>query len=459
MSNYRPIALIPVFSKIFEKVIYKSLYSYLEKSNILVKQQKGFRKQKTINMAIHDLLLPILSNMDSRKPVCAIFTDLTKAFDYVDYSVLLYKLERYGIRGNVLELFRSYLTNRRQFVEITQICSKTCCENKYKSESEIIKYGVPQGSVLGPLLFLVYINDLPEQINHPMVLFADDSTIVIECDNPNTYGNEINMTLNKMISWFEKNNLKINLEKTKIMHFYQRIPNNNLNINYLGTTIEPVTTIKFLGINIDNNLTWRSQTDEVCKKLNKFTYVLYKLSKIVNLESVLAAYHGYVVSVLRYGVIYWGNSVDRESVFRAQKRCVRAMCGLNIKESCQPFFIRLKILTLPSLYIYETNVFVKTNLSLYKIATKSYYRKLRDKNKSELEVTHGKTALMNKSILSMAQKIFNKLPETIKTLNLDNFKKELLKILINKCYYSVKAYLDDNSIITASDNSAQPHLF
>lgn len=279
-----------------------------------------------------------------------------------------------------------------------------------------------------------------------MVLFADDSTVVVKCDDPNTYEAEINLTLNKIITWLNNNNLVINLEKTKIMHFYQRIPNINLDINYLGTKIESATMTRFLGVIIDNNLSWKAQTEDICKKVNTFAYALYKLAKIVSIESLLMAYHGYVASTLRYGIIYWGNSVNKEYVFKAQKRCIRAMCGLQSTDSCQPLFKSLKILTLPSLYIYEVNIFVKTNMHLYEIAFKSQYRKLRDKNKLELKVPFAGTALMRKSFFCMAQRIFNKLPCSIKKLNLVNFKRKLCTILIQKCYYCLSDYFDDSSL-------------
>lgn len=189
-------------------------------------------------MAIYDLLETVLKNVDKRIPVSALYMDMSKAFDYVDHRILLDKLYRYGIRGNIYDLIKSYLSDRRQTTQISKICFKTKTEQIYSSDVREMRYGVPQGSVLGPLLFLIYINDMPDTIDHPMVLFADDSTVIFSRKNLKSYEADINKTLNTIIEWLTKNNLKINLNKTKLMTFQQRtnyVP--NLTIAYKGQKI------------------------------------------------------------------------------------------------------------------------------------------------------------------------------------------------------------------------------
>jgi hypothetical protein len=153
------------FSKVVEKVMNETLYNYLEKYNLLAAEQKGFRRNKSINMAIYDLIHSIIKNIDNRNHICAIFMDMTRAFDYVDHSILLKKLNAYGIRGNVLDLMKSYLSGREQYTELSQICMSSKCVKAYRSEKRQIKYGVPQGSVLGLYCFYSTLMTFPDMSN------------------------------------------------------------------------------------------------------------------------------------------------------------------------------------------------------------------------------------------------------------------------------------------------------
>ncbi|RVE47697.1 hypothetical protein evm_007686 [Chilo suppressalis] len=249
MNNYRPIALNPVMSKIYEKYIYKEMYTYLERKNIFCQEQNGFRQNKNINKALFEFLNNVISNMDKRNPISAIYCDMTQAFDHVKHDILLKKLDAYGIRGNILKLIESYLVDRKQYTVISQINPKSGLEEHYCSETRIVKYGVPQGSTLGPLFFNVYINDLPKSVNCPITLFADDSTLTIPCNDPDIYEYDIKNSLTSVISWLDNNNLKINLEKTQLMTFKQRINNDRpLKIDYQNFDICEVESAKFLDL-------------------------------------------------------------------------------------------------------------------------------------------------------------------------------------------------------------------
>lgn len=446
LVNYRPIARISIFSKIIEKIIYESIYNFLTKHHILCNEQKGFWKNKNINMAIFDFLCEVMPKVDSKIPVCAIYADMSKAFDCVDHDTLLTKLDAYGIRGNALNLIKTYLKGRKQCTEISSLCIKSRREIKTLSSFKHIKYGVPQGSVLGPLLFLLYINDLPRNISNPMVLFADDSTSIVSCTNKDSYVTDIHNSISSLIKWLENNNLVINLQKTKTMHFHQRTPTVDTNINYDGQIIEKVNSAKFLGILIDSQLTWKPQAENICKRLSTAAFMLHNLSKKVDTPTVLLAYHGLVMSVLRFGLIFWGNCSERESIFKAQKRCLRAIFGLKVTDSCVPIFKSQKLLTFPCLYILELAIFVITNKCLFPTVTSTRKRDtaLRSQYQNLLSIGVFKTSLLKKSVICMAPIIYNKIPNQIKNLPLQKFKKCFTELLVDKCYYSVQDFLDDN---------------
>jgi hypothetical protein len=440
INCYRPIALIPIIAKIFEKVIYHIIYSYFEKFNLFSTEQIGFRKNKNINMAMHNLLETVITAMDKRIPVAALYMDLTKAFDFVDHGILLKKMEAYGVRGVALTLLKSYLSNRKQATAITKICLKSCKEIKYLSDYRDVKYGVPQGSILGPLMFIIYINDLPNIVKQQIILFADDSTVIFTGPDALTLSLEIRQTLQNIINWLNSNNLLINLDKTNIMTFKNRGEPITLDVSYLNKKIETTNQTKFLGINIDNNLNWKTHAEYVRGKLSQFSYALYMLAKVADIGTVVTAYHAFAGSILRYGIIFWGNSCLKEYIFKAQKKCIRAMWKLQQTDSCKPYFIKFNILTLPCIFILEVAIYVKSNLHMFK-TFKSTRR-----NKNLVQIMSN-SELYKKSVFCLAPAIYNHLPKALKDIGcLAVFKVHLKKFLQKKGYYTINEYLTDKSL-------------
>ena len=247
INNYRPVSILPLFSKIYERIMYNRLWSFIKKHNLLYKYQFGFREKHGTDVAVIVLIDKIMSAFNDGEMVLRVFLDFSKAFDTVDHKILLSKLYHYGIRGLALDWFKSYLTDRKQFVSF----------NGSLSKEDIIKCGVPQGSILGPLLFLLYINDM---VNASVILFAllfaDDTSVFVSGKNLCSLIEIMNNELGKLAEWMCINKLSLNVKKTKFMLFTIRnVPiSDTLYIN--GETIERVDNFKFLGVLIDAKLTW-----------------------------------------------------------------------------------------------------------------------------------------------------------------------------------------------------------
>lgn len=266
------------------------------------------------------LICSTTNYLDKKIPVVVIFFDMTRAFDFVDHMTLLRKCENYGIRGFALGWLEKYLKNRQQCVEIVSLNKDH--ESSVRSYFKNNNYGVPQGSILGPLLFLLYINDLPEVIKHQCVLFADDISIIIpNDDNLMTYEMKINEAVISVIDWLQRNNLSVNLSKTKYIKFSTiNAKNYSVHIKINDESIEETDSIKFLGITLDKYCNWKKHIMNICSKLSGFVYAIKKLRTLSDKKTALIVYYGYVESILRYGLIIWGNSTDAHKAFIVQKK-------------------------------------------------------------------------------------------------------------------------------------------
>lgn len=443
INNYRPITLIPIFAKVFEKCVYKRLMAFCDKYEIITNDQYGFRKKKSTSLAICNLLRTTLTSLNRGDFTTALFFDLSKAFDHVSHDILLKKLELIGVRGVALNYMASYLRDRKQYVIVT----------KLNSNNEVISYssdlksnicGVPQGSILGPILFLLYINDITRVSDHKCVLFADDISIIVTSNKKeNTtaqHENDINKTVTNIVNWLDINKLKVNMTKTYYIKFNNFL-NYKLNISYNNSAIEEVNQTQFLGLIIDRDLNYKTQVEHICARINKFVYALRQVRQLTNMNTALSAYHAYIGSILRYGIIAWGNSTNVNRAFIAQKRCIRAMCGIPSYVSCRTRFRGLGLLTLPSLYIYEICVYVKQCPQSFKKACEVYPRNRRNPDRLVHE-EKPKTRLYDKSFLTMCIKIYNRISDDIRQSNIRLFKTKLYRWLMEHEFYSIQEFFD-----------------
>ena len=264
-SNYRPVSVLPVFSKIIERLMYNRLLKYIKDNNLLYKYQFGFQKGRSTHMALIILIDKISEALENGDCVIGLFLDVSKAFDTVDHIILLQNMYLYGIQDTTLSWFENYLSNRKQYVTY----------NGIKSQTEKINCGVPQGSILGPLLFLLYINDLSTVSEACMsILFADDTNMFFTGKNLKTMAAVINEELIRVQEWLHCNKLSLNVLKTHYMIFTSRNKCiNDVNIRINDAHIERVYATKFLGVQIDAQLTWKKHIEYTCKKANVLEYL------------------------------------------------------------------------------------------------------------------------------------------------------------------------------------------
>ena len=351
-SNYRPISLLPIFSKILEKLMYNRLLSFLNKCKIINKNQFGFRNNHSTYMALLIMLENIRNALDNGECAVGIFLDFQKAFDTVDHDILLNKLYNYGIRGVALEWFKSYISNRYQVVKY----------NDYESEARKILCGVPQGSILGPLLFLIYINDLPMVSSLFMpILFADDTNLFCTNDKLDILVSEINIELVNIHTWVRVNKLSLNIEKTNFMLFTPNGFSRNMNcINIDGHRVEEVTQTKFLGVILDNKLNWHAHCEYICGKMSKGIGIIIKARKVFNETTLLSLYNSLILPYVSYCIHVWGKAYDThlKHVLVLQNKAVRIIAGVPPRTSADNLYLELDILPVKKIFVHAISIFM-----------------------------------------------------------------------------------------------------
>ena len=417
IENYRPVSILSSFSKILEKCIATRLISFFEKHRLFNVNQFGFRKGRSTTSAIAKFLTTLYDNINIKNKCIGIFLDLSKAFDLVCHASLILKLERYGIRGQTLNWFRSYLCGRKHYTVIDQ-CKSNLLE---------MSVGIPQGSVLGPLLYIIYVNSF--HVNNS-VLFADDTSILVSATNTNLVVSRANQQLREAHTWFTENKLVLNSNKSIFMRF--NTGNLNFDHSFLiksnTSTIRQVKSTKFLGLHFAENLSWTVHINETCKKVAPICYCLNQLRDVTNQQVLLSYYYAHFNSIISYAIIAWGSSPEAVRVFKLQKKAVRFIVGVNRRTSCRNIFKQLGILPLPCLFLLNVLLYAKSELS--NLNTLNYNHNYNTRNSTTLETPTHQLTLYEKSPKYMAIKVFNKLPNSYKVLSNKEFKNKIKSRLI-----------------------------
>ena len=300
VCNYRPISNLTTINKLFEKLIHFRLNSFIECNHLLSKFQFGFRKLSNTTLAVFTLVTDILRSFNRKVYTIAIFIDLKKAFDTVNNEILIHKLSRYGIRGVAGSMLKSYLQDRRQFTDV----------NGSVSGMKSVAIGVPQGSVLGPLLFNLFIDDITNIKVADKILFADDAVFYVTDASLATCITKLNLCISELSTWFYNNKLTLNTDKTKLMLFTPRHVDNLPVVRFNNKSIEWVNSLKYLGIIIDNNLNFIFQSKEVRNKLSKLHGIFYSLKNFIPRNVLINMYYSLVYSAVTYNIIIWGGIAD-----------------------------------------------------------------------------------------------------------------------------------------------------
>ncbi|XP_044744624.1 uncharacterized protein LOC123306611 isoform X2 [Coccinella septempunctata] len=392
----------------------------------------------------NDLKLAIVRPCYKRGPTTdmGLFLDLTKAFDCVDHQQLLKKLELYGIRDKQLKLIESYLRGRRQKVIIPhQECD-------YESEEMTVEMGVVQGSILGPLFFLVYINDLPDDLNAhedltdvelEVTIYADDTNIVtLDRDLQETF-TQAGKILNCVEGWCAGNQLLLNVTKTECITFHTErllldLPRR---INIGGNEVQLSSTVNFLGIHLDLNLKWHNHILNLSKKLYKITYTLNVLRYHVDRDTLRILYYSNFQSLIAYGIVIWGNSNHVNSIFKIQKLAIRIMYKMKFRESCRTVFKKNNLLTITGLYVYKCILFIKTHPEFFIEHLNMNNTRRRD----PYLYPRVSLSLAQNNAKYMCLKLFNHLPENIRNIERQSdFRKKLYSFILSTEPYTMHEY-------------------
>lgn len=343
LNNYRPISILPVISKLLEKHVHDALMAFLTKFQLLHKNQSGFRPNHSCETALIGMVCKWLESINKGSLVGAVMIDFKKAFDLVDHSLLLKKLKHYKLSNDTLLWFASYLSKRKQKVSL----------NNITSDDEMITDGVPQGSILGPLLFLMFINDLPLYTDSAITdFYADDTTLYVSGESLEIIERNLQTALDCLAKWCRYNGMLINTTKTKVMLIttYQKrtsLINGQLSLHLNDSELNMITHDKVLGIVIDNNLTWSQHVDKVCKKITSNLWLLSRIKDFLTTSHRIQFYKTYIQPHIDYCNTVWGGTsqINLNRILRLQKRACKIILDYNV-ENILESMEELKILTI-----------------------------------------------------------------------------------------------------------------
>ena len=435
-GNYRPISLLSCTSKIFERVIFNRMVSFLERNNLIISTQFGFRHKHSTIHPILDLITESYQNIEEKRFSTLLLLDIRKAFDSVPHPILLKKLEFYGIRGIPHKLLDSYLSERKQFVSIDNI----------HSQLHDITYGVPQGSILGPLLFLLYINDLPTALQTTPRLFADDTALLISNPSFSKMESLTASELSSVSTWMASNGLTLHPNKTfalNISSFSRKPCPFDLSLTLNNVKIETPKVTKYLGILIDDKLTFKSHIHHLESKLSRSVGIIARLKYFLPSSALINLYFALIHSHLLYGLPVWASTCKTylSKIKVLQNKAISIISEIPHKERVSPYYYKLQILKLDDLYQFELakimHQYTHNKLPIrfcnyFTYSCNSYSYSTRNSSKDHLLLPRFTTTRTQKSIKYKGAKLWNSLPETLRHMSYRRFKSTYKSLLLEK---------------------------
>ena len=429
-TNYRPVSLLPQFSKILEKLFNKRLDNFIEKYKLLIESQYGFRSKRSTALAILELLEEITNASVNREFTIGIFVDLKKAFDTIDHNLLSKKLEFYGIRGIANDWIKSYLYKRKQYVQI----------DDFSSDYQEVVCGVPQGSILGPKLFILYINDICNVSSlFKYILFADDTNLFCSGKDLGILSKQICLELNKLDNWFAINKLSLNVTKTNFMLFGNRNKSNCI-ISIKNKEIERVQVTKFLGILIDENFNWKEHIKLVISKLSKSIAIILRAKKVLDSQSLLTLYCSLFLPYLSYCAEIWGNTYKSNilPIILLQKKVIRIITKSYFTDHTTPLFVKLHLLKFEDIVKLQTGIIMyKAKCNLLPINLQNMFKlnnlsSIETRQKNNFFQKYVRTSSKSMCISVLGVKLWNSLNSVItNSRNVKAFKYSYKKFLLS----------------------------
>ena len=431
VNNYRPVCNLSPFSKIFERIVYNRMLEYIEKYNIFSSIQFGFRKKMGTETALVEFTDFIHNGLTKKHNVGSIFMDLSKAFDVMDHSILKIKLEHYGFRGKFLDFLMSFLMQRKYYVHV----------NGHRSDIKTVNIGVPQGSTLGPLLFLIFINDMKNCSRLlKFIQFADDTTLLFSSSDIKILNEILEREANKVILWFNANKLIINLTKTNCMMFTNKRNIPQLNITLNNTVLEVKSETTFLGVVIDNKLSWKAHILHISGKISKSIAILRILRYSFPKNVLRMIYMSLIFSHINYCNLIWGSAKKTilEPLFKLQKKAVRLVNNSQYLDHSDPIFNSLKMLTVHKVFKLNCLIFIYKCLKKDKFPDfknrfikNSYFYSYSMRNNHLYRIPRERLDVCRNSYFVQGLTLWNLLDDTVKSsTNLDIFKKKIKFLLL-----------------------------